>query len=51
MMSARKKADGSNKARETYLLSSLIFCGEFNSPMQGNRRKSMYVSYRGGRRV
>ncbi|MPM73915.1 hypothetical protein SDC9_120900 [bioreactor metagenome] len=50
MMVARKRAPGANKAKETYLLSGLIFCGECGSAMQGNRRtpkdKPKYVSYR-----
>lgn len=52
MMATRKKAPGANKAKETYLLSGLIFCGECGSAMQGNRRnpkdKPRYVSYRCG---
>ncbi|MCM0648434.1 recombinase family protein [Clostridium swellfunianum] len=55
MMVARKKAPGANKAKEIYLLSGLIFCGECGSAMQGNRRKPnnkpMYVSYRCGSRT
>lgn len=50
MMLARKKAPGANKAKETYLVSGLIFCGECGASMQGNRRnpkdKPRYVSYR-----
>lgn len=55
MMVARKKAPGTNKAKESYLLSGLIFCGECGSAMQGNRRNSKnkprYVSYRCGSRL
>lgn len=55
MMMVRKKAPGANKAKETYLLTGLIFCGDCGSAMQGNRRKPnnkpMYVSYRCGSRM
>lgn len=55
MMIVRKKAPGANKAKEIYLLSGLIFCGECGSAMQGNRRKPtnkpMYISYRCGSRL
>ncbi|MCB2354716.1 recombinase family protein [Clostridium estertheticum] len=55
MMVARKRAPGANKAKEIYLLSGLIFCGECGSAMQGNRRKPvnkpMYISYRCGSRL
>jgi site-specific DNA recombinase len=55
MMMARKKAPGANKAKEIYLLSGLIFCGECGSAMQGNRRKPvnkpLYISYRCGSRL
>lgn len=55
MMIARKKAPGANKAKEIYLLSGLIYCGECGSAMQGNRRKPnnkpMYASYRCGSRL
>lgn len=55
MMAARKKAPGANKAKETYLLSGLIVCGECGSAMHGNRRnpkgKPLYVSYRCGCRL
>lgn len=55
MMMTRKKAPGANKAKEMYLLTGLIFCGECGSAMQGNRRKAknkpMYVSYRCGSRL
>lgn len=54
MMAARKKAPGANKAKENYLLSGLVFCGDCSSGMHGNRRKPknkpMYVSYRCGSR-
>lgn len=55
MMISRKKAPGANKAKETYLLTGLIFCGDCGSAMQGNRRnakdKPRYVSYRCGSRM
>ncbi|MGV8980546.1 recombinase family protein [Clostridium sp.] len=55
MMKARKKAPGANNAKEIYLLSGLIFCGECGASMQGNRRKPnnkpMYISYRCGSRL
>jgi site-specific DNA recombinase len=35
MMAARKKAPEANKAKEIYLLSGLIFCGECGAAMQG----------------
>lgn len=54
MMNKRKISPAANKAKELYLLSGLIFCGECNKPMQGNRRKSnnkpLYCSYRCSRR-
>ncbi|MCT4508473.1 MAG: recombinase family protein [Tepidibacter sp.] len=50
MMLSRKKAPGANKAKELYLLSGLIFCGECGRRMHGNRRtqknKQKYSSYR-----
>jgi site-specific DNA recombinase len=54
MMAARKKAPGANKAKENYLLSGLVICGDCGSGMHGNRRKPknkpMYASYRCGSR-
>lgn len=60
-MIANKKAPGSYKAKEHYLLTSLIFCGEClnyhgtDYAMMGNsrncgRNKSRYVTYRCGNR-
>jgi site-specific DNA recombinase len=48
---ANLKGGGKFKAKETYLLSSLVYCGECNSGMYGNTRfagrgKSKYSSYR-----
>jgi len=45
------ESGGRHKAKEIYLLSGLIFCGECNSPLYGNsrmcgRNKSRYVTYR-----
>jgi len=50
-LSRNKHKSGSFKAKETYLLSGLIFCGECGEAMHGNkhldgRRKSSYSSYR-----
>lgn len=50
VLKARKKAPGTNKAKENYLLAGLIRCGCCGRHYQGNRRqgknKPMYVSYR-----
>jgi site-specific DNA recombinase len=51
-----KNGGGKFKAKEVYLLSSLVFCGECNSGMYGNTRycgrgKSKYSSYRCSDRV
>lgn len=50
VLKARKRAPGSNKAKENYLLAGVIRCGCCGKHYQGNRRnaknKSMYVSYR-----
>ena len=51
IMSVRQKRAGSFKARETYLLSGKIICGECGSAYVGNSRKASdthphYVSYR-----
>ena len=50
-LSRNKRKAGSFKAKETYLLSGLIFCGECGEAMHGNRhldgrKKSNYSSYR-----
>jgi len=42
---------GRYKAKQIYLLSGLIYCGECNSPLYGNsrkcgRNKTLYISYR-----
>ena len=49
-MKMNERGPGANKAKETYLLSGLIFCGKCNSAMVGNRRysgrnKDKYLSY------
>jgi len=60
-MAANKKAPGAYKAKENYLLTGLIFCGECliyhgtDFAMMGNsrncgRNKSKYVTYRCGNR-
>lgn len=45
---SRKKSKAVNKAKESYLLSGLIRCGECGYAMYGNRRqaknKPLYVS-------
>ena len=50
VLKARKRAPGTNKAKENYLLAGIIRCGCCGKYYQGNRRnaknKSMYVSYR-----
>ncbi|WP_283694572.1 zinc ribbon domain-containing protein [Clostridium perfringens] len=50
VMASRKKAPGTNKAKENYLLAGLIRCGCCGRHYQGNRRisknKPLYVSYR-----
>lgn len=50
VMNSRKRAPGSNKAKENYLLAGLIRCGCCGKNYQGNRRtpknKPLYVSYR-----
>lgn len=50
-LSRNKRKSGSFKAKETYLLSGLIFCGECGEAMHGNkhldgRKRSNYSSYR-----
>lgn len=52
-MKQNKHKAGSYKAKENYLLSGLIFCGECGHAMQGNsrlcgRNKTRYVTYRCG---
>lgn len=52
-MKQNKHQAGSYKAKENYLLSGLIFCGDCGHSMHGNsrlsgRNKSRYVSYRCG---
>jgi site-specific DNA recombinase len=54
-MIANKTGAGRYKAKELYLLSGLIFCGECGHRMQGNmrfggRNKLKYVSYKWGGR-
>lgn len=49
-MNENKRAPATNKAKETYLLSGKIYCGECGERLVGNRRKSgqsktLYVSY------
>lgn len=49
-MKINERGPGANKAKETYLLSGLIFCGKCNSAMVGNRRysgrnKDKYLTY------
>ena len=51
LMKIRKKTNGSFKAKQEYLLSSKIFCGECGCSYAGNSRKPspshpQYVSYR-----
>ena len=52
MMQRRKKSPGAHKATTTYLLTSIIRCGECSHAMQGNKRKDKYgndyISYRCG---
>jgi site-specific DNA recombinase len=50
-MARRKRARASNSAKEIYLLSGKIFCGECGYVMGGNRKlsgknKTLHVSYR-----
>lgn len=50
-MEANRHQAGSYKAKENYLLSGLVFCGECGHAMSGNRRfggthKTKYVSYK-----
>lgn len=54
-MARNKHQAGFYKAKELYLLSGLIFCGECGHSMQGNsrisgRNKERYISYRCGQR-
>ena len=50
VMNSRRKAPGTNKAKENYLLAGLIRCGCCGKHYHGNRRtsknKPLYVSYR-----
>lgn len=50
VLKSRKRAPGTNKAKENYLLAGLIRCGCCGRHYNGNRRnaknKPMYVSYR-----
>ncbi|WP_455794279.1 zinc ribbon domain-containing protein [Clostridium butyricum] len=52
ILRSRKKSKAVNKAKESYLLSGIIKCGECGYSMYGNRRKPkdkpLYVSYRCG---
>jgi site-specific DNA recombinase len=54
-MAANKHRSGAYRAKEIYLLSGLIFCGECGHAMVGNvkysgRKKAKYVTYRCGDR-
>jgi site-specific DNA recombinase len=54
-MKANKRGPGAYTAKESYLLSGLIFCGECGRRMSGNmryggRKKTKYVSYKCGYR-
>lgn len=54
-MARNKKQPGAYKAKDVYLLSGLIHCGECGHAMQGNsrlggRNKERYVTYRCGNR-
>lgn len=54
-MKDNKRSPGSFTAKETYLLSGLVFCGECGYRMTGNmryggRNKTKFVSYKCGRR-
>ncbi|WP_088186817.1 recombinase family protein [Desulfosporosinus sp. FKA] len=54
-MANNKKRPGFYRAKEIYLLSGLIFCGECGHAMQGNHRRESktrpkYISYRCGNR-
>jgi len=49
-MDGRKHAKGATKAKETYLLSGIVFCGSCGASMVGNRKfagrnKTLYASY------
>ena len=55
LLSSRKRSRGAAKAREVYLVSGLITCGECGSPYHGSsryggRNKQKYVSYRCSKR-
>jgi len=54
-MATNKRQPGFYKAKEIYLLSGLIFCGECGHAMQGNHRpayknRPKYITYRCGNR-
>jgi site-specific DNA recombinase len=54
-MATNKKQPGFYKAKENYLLSGLIFCGECGHALQGNHRpecknRPKYITYRCGNR-
>ena len=54
-MAARKHKAGTYNAKENYLLSGKIFCGECGAPYTGNKRKAngnhpIYISYRCSKR-
>jgi len=49
-MSKSKKGPAANKAKETYLLSGIIYCGKCGGSMVGNRKyagrnRTLYLSY------
>ncbi len=55
LLSSRKRSKGATKAKEVYLVSGLIECGECGSPYHGSsriggRNKQKYVSYRCSKR-
>ncbi len=54
-MAARRHKAGTFNAKENYLLSGKIFCGECGAPYTGNKRKAsgnhpLYISYRCSKR-
>lgn len=55
LLSSRQRSKGQNKAKEVYLLSGLVECGECGSAYHGSsriggRNKQKYVSYRCSKR-
>lgn len=55
LLSSRKRSKGAAKAKEVYLLSGIIECGDCGSPYHGSsriggRNKQKYVSYRCSKR-